>query len=87
MTTNTRPPSHVGEFFKYTVLDERGISIKEAAEDMGLTSTFLTFFVECKVGCSHETAKRLAKYTGTSVDVWNNMQDKWDTWMRDNRDV
>ena len=79
-----RKPSHPGEFFKFTVLDERGISITSAAEYLGVTRKALSEFVNGKTKCSHAMARRLAESTGTGVAIWINMQAKLDTWEAEN---
>ncbi len=80
----TRKPSHPGAFFKFAVLDERGISITSAAEHLGITRKALSEFVNGKAKCSHAMARRLAESTGTGVAVWINMQAKLDTWEAEN---
>jgi addiction module HigA family antidote len=82
-----RKPSHPGEFFKFTVLDERGISITSAAEHLGLTRKALSEFVNGKAKCSHAMARRLAIATGTGVGIWISMQAKLDTWEAENMDT
>jgi addiction module HigA family antidote len=79
-----RKPSHPGEFFKFTVLDERKISITSAAEHLGVTRKALSEFVNGKAKCSHAMARRLAESTGTGVAIWINMQAKLDTWEAEN---
>tara|TARA_R110000868_G_scaffold111520_1_gene301071 strand:- start:802 stop:1101 length:300 start_codon:yes stop_codon:yes gene_type:complete len=81
-----RKPSHPGEFFKFTVLDERGISITSAAEHLGVTRKALSEFVNGKAKCSHAMARRLSEATGTGVAIWINMQAKLDTWEAENMD-
>lgn len=80
----TRKPTHPGEFFKFAVLDERGLSITSAAEYLGITRKALSEFVNGKAKCSHAMARRLAESTGTGVAVWINMQAKLDTWEAEN---
>lgn len=82
-----RKPSHPGEFFKFTILDERGISITSAAEHLGITRKTLSEFVNGKAKCSHAMARRLAEATGTSVSIWINMQAKLDTWEAENMEM
>jgi addiction module HigA family antidote len=79
-----RRPSHPGEFFKFTILNERKISITSAAERMGLTRKALSEFVNGKSRCSHSMARRLAEATGTNVSVWIMMQARLDTWDAEN---
>lgn len=81
-----RKPSHPGKFFKFTILDERGISITAAAEHLGVTRKALSEFVNGKAKCSHAMARRLAESTGTGVAIWINMQAKLDTWEAENMD-
>lgn len=80
----TRKPSHPGEFFKFTILDERGISITSAAKHLGVTRKALSEFVNGKAKCSHAMARRLAEATGTGVAIWISMQAKLDTWEAEN---
>jgi addiction module HigA family antidote len=83
----TRKPAHPGEFFKFTILDERGISITSAAEHLGVTRKALSEFVNGKAKCSHAMARRLAEVTGTGVSVWIMMQAKLDTWEAENMKI
>ena len=82
-----RKPSHPGEFFKFTILDERGISITSAAEHLGITRKALSEFVNGKAKCSHAMARRIAESTGSGVAVWINMQAKLDTWEAEHMDM
>lgn len=83
----TRKPSHPGKFFKHTILDERGISITEAAVNLGVTRKALSEFVNGKAKCSHAMARRLAEVTGTGVGIWIMMQAKLDTWEAENMEI
>ena len=83
----TRKPSHPGIFFKYTILEERGISITMAASNLGITRKALSEFVNGRAKCSHAMARRLAEATGTGVSLWILMQAKLDTWEAENMDI
>jgi len=80
----TRKPSHPGEFFKFTILDERNISITDAATYLGVSRKALSEFINGKAKCSHAMARRLSESTGTGVSIWINMQAKLDTWEAEN---
>lgn len=82
-----RKPSHPGIFFKYSILDERGISITDASQNLGVTRKALSEFVNGKAKCSHAMARRLAETTGTGVAFWISMQAKLDTWEAENMDI
>lgn len=83
----TRKPSHVGVFFKMTILDERGISIVSAAKSLGITRKALSEFTNGKSKFSHAMARRLSEATGTGVAIWINMQAKIDTWEAENMEL
>lgn len=83
----TRKPAHPGMFFRNEVLEERGISVTDAAVYLGITRKALSEFVNGKAKCSHAMARRLAESTGTGVAFWINMQAKLDTWEAENMDV
>jgi addiction module HigA family antidote len=82
-----RKPSHPGVYFKFTILDERGISITRASEYLGISRKALSEFVNGKAKCSHAMARRLAEATGTGVAFWINMQAKLDTWEAENMEM
>jgi addiction module HigA family antidote len=81
---NSRKPSHPGEFFKFTILEEREITVSEAAKRLGVTRKALSEFVNGRSKCSHAMARRLAESTGTGAALWINMQAKLDTWQAEN---
>jgi len=83
----TRKPSHPGVFFKFTILDERGITVKDGASYLGVTRKTLSEFVNGKAKCSHTMARRLSVATSTSVSIWINMQAKLDAWEAENMEL
>tara|TARA_R110000765_G_scaffold88147_3_gene168715 strand:+ start:967 stop:1269 length:303 start_codon:yes stop_codon:yes gene_type:complete len=83
----TRKPSHPGEFFKFTILDERDITVKDGASYLGVTRKTLSEFVNGKSKCSHTMARRLSIATGTGVSMWINMQAKLDAWEAENMEL
>lgn len=82
-----RKPTHPGIFFRSEVLEERGISVTDAAAYLGVTRKALSEFVNGKAKCSHAMARRLAESTETGVAFWINMQAKLDTWEAENMEV
>lgn len=79
-----RKPLHPGYFLKEAILDEREISITQAAKNLGITRKALSEFINEKSKCSHMMARRLAEATGTGVAFWINMQANLDTWEAEN---
>ena len=80
MIKTNRKPTHPGAIFKEWFLDEADISVTEAAERLNMARPSLSNFINEKVGCSKEMARKLAESTGTGVSYWLNLQLKLDVW-------
>lgn len=59
-------------------LEELGISISQAAREMGIPANRLSQIVNEKRGISADTALRLARWLGTSANLWMNLQVAYD---------
>ena len=77
---NDRKPTHPGEVLLEDVIRPLGLSITEAARDLGVTRKTLSEFVNQRSGLSPEMALRIARATETSPESWLNMQSKLDLW-------
>jgi addiction module HigA family antidote len=75
-----RKPTHPGTLLKEDVLVPLGLTITEAATDLGITRKTLSEFVNEKSSLSPEMAVRIAKATNTTPESWLNMQTKLDIW-------
>ena len=75
-----RKPTHPGEIFKMDVLDALGMTVSAAAKAMGVSRKHLSAFVNERVPCSRDLAKRLAITTDTTIASWLNMQTALDVW-------
>lgn len=73
-------PLHPGEIVKDTLIDATGLSVKDAADRLGVSRTTLSRLVNCHSGISPEMALRLAKLFNTSIESWINLQAQYDTW-------
>jgi addiction module HigA family antidote len=73
-------PTHPGTLLKEDVLVPLGLTITEAATDLGITRKTLSEFVNEKSSLSPEMAVRIAKATNTTPESWLNMQTKLDIW-------
>jgi len=67
-------PSHPGAFIKIEVLDELGLSVKKAAEVLGVRRATLSELVNEKAGLSPEMALRLEKAFDLDMEVLLRMQ-------------
>ncbi len=75
-----RKPTHPGLLFKMDVLEPSGMTIGDAASVLSVSRKHLSAFVNGRVACSRDLAKRLAIATDTSVGSWLNMQTALDVW-------
>ena len=75
-----RKPTHPGLLFKQDVLQSSGMTISDAADVLGVSRKHLSAFVNERVACSRDLAKRLAIATNTSIGSWLNMQTALDIW-------
>ena len=75
-----RKPTHPGEVLLEDVIKPLGITITEAAQDLGISRKTLSELIHGKCGLSPEMAVRIAKATKTSPESWLAMQTKLDLW-------
>lgn len=79
-----RKPTHPGQVVKMDVLEPLNLSVTEAAKVLNVSRKHLSAFVNGRIPCSKDMAKRLAIALGTSVDVWLGMQNALDIWEMEN---
>jgi antitoxin HigA-1 len=75
-----RKPTHPGEVLLEDVIKPLGLTITEAAKDLGVTRKTLSELVNQKASLSPQMAIRIAKATHTSPESWLKMQAKLDLW-------
>jgi len=75
-----RKPTHPGEVLLEDVIKPLGITITEAAQDLGISRKTLSELIHGKCGLTPEMAVRIAKATNTSPESWLAMQTKLDLW-------
>jgi len=84
-------PPHPGEVIKGLWLDPMGITIKDAAEALGISRKTLSKIVNGGGSVTPEMAMRLSVFLGTSAEVWMGHQVAYDLWqlekVRDQLDV
>ena len=71
------PPIHPGHVLK-TVLEDAGVSANALALALRIPANRLTEIVNGRRSISADTALRLARYFGTSAQMWVNLQAKYD---------
>lgn len=73
-------PPHPGEFIKETCLKPLGLTITQAAKDLGVSRKALSELLSGKTGISPEMALRLAKAFNTTPESWLTQQMHYDLW-------
>jgi len=75
-----RKPTHPGEILREDVIKPLGLTVTQAARDLGVSRKTLSELVNQKAALSSEMALRIAKASNTSPESWLNMQTKLDLW-------
>ena len=73
-----REPIHPGEILLEEFLKPMELSQRDLADGIGVPYQRINELVNGRRGVTPGTALRLAKYLGTSADVWMNLQQRWD---------
>ena len=83
MGTMHNPP-HPGEILREDVLPEMGLSVTEAAKQIGVTRAALSRVLNGHAGISIEMALKIEKWLGVEqggrVEMWAGMQLDYDMW-------
>lgn len=82
-----RKPVHPGVLLKEDVLIPLGISVTDAANDLGVSRKTLSELINEKSSLSPDMAVRIAKATNTSPESWLNMQLKLDLWKSEQKEI
>ena len=74
---NGMRPVHPGEILREE-LDELGLSANALAKALGVPVNRITMILNSQRGVSADTALRLARYFGTTPQLWMNLQKSWE---------
>ncbi|MBF6568141.1 MAG: HigA family addiction module antidote protein [Candidatus Binataceae bacterium] len=75
-----RWPTHPGAILREDVLPELGLSVSEAARQLGVTRQTLHRIMAEKVSVTPEMAARLGRFCGNGPGLWLRMQQAYDLW-------
>ena len=78
MKTKLMKPIHPGEILMEEFLRPLGITQYRLAKDIHVPPRRINEIVLGKRGITADTALRLARYFNTSVDVWMNLQTRYE---------
>lgn len=73
-------PSHPGALLREDVLPAAGLSVKAAAEHMGVSRQMLHRVLAEKASITPEMALRIGKFCGNGPHLWLAMQQEHDLW-------
>ncbi len=73
-------PPHVGEILRELYLEPLGVSVTDAAKNLGVTRQALSRLVHEKTGISAEMAIRLAKAFENSPEFWLGLEKQYELW-------
>ena len=83
MSTMHNPP-HPGETLRDDVLPALGLSVTDAAAQLGVTRAALSRVLNARAGISPEMALRLERWLGVDhggrASIWLGMQAAYDLW-------
>lgn len=84
-----REPTHPGEMLEKEFLEPLCISQTELAKDLNTSFRTINEIVNAKRGISPEMAIKLARYFGTSEELWLNLQMQFDLYrtMEDKEEI
>ena len=74
---NGMRPVHPGEVLREE-LDELGLSANALSKALGVPVNRVTMILNGQRGVTADTALRLAKYFGTTPQLWLNLQKTWE---------
>jgi addiction module HigA family antidote len=75
-----RRPTHPGAILREDVLPALGLSVSEAARQLGVTRQMLHRIMAERVSITPETAARLGRFCGNGPGLWLGMQQACDLW-------
>ena len=71
---------HPGEILKEDVLPELGLSVTDAADQLGVSRVTLSRMINGRAAISADMAIRLAQWLGGNSETWLRAQVQYDLW-------
>jgi addiction module HigA family antidote len=69
---------HLGEILREEFMHAHGLTQTKLAAALGIPLQRVNLLLNGKRGITPDTAYRLARYFGTSVELWMGLQQDWD---------
>jgi addiction module HigA family antidote len=80
MTMKMFNPPHPGLIIREDVLPDLGLSVTEAANQLGVSRVTLSRVINGRAAISADMAIRLAQWLGGSAETWLRAQAQYDLW-------
>lgn len=71
-------PVHPGDILRNDFLEPLGLTAYRLAKELGVSRPTITQLVARRRNVTAEMALRLARYFGTSAQIWQNLQAQYD---------
>ena len=78
-------PVHPGEILREEYITERGLTITEVAEGLGITRQALSAVVNEKASITPELAVKLSEAFGNTAQFWINLQKNYEMWQAEKK--
>lgn len=78
MTTKKLRPVHPGDILLHEFMQPLKLSSYRVAKELGVTAPTVNEIVRRRRAITAEMALRLARYFGTSAQLWQNLQTQYD---------
>ncbi len=78
-------PPHPGETLKEDVLPDLGLTVTEAAAQLGVSRVALSRVINGHAAISAELAIRLAQWLGGNAEIWLRAQLQYDLWQAEKK--
>ena len=78
MDDDRLPEIHPGDILREEFLEPLGLTAYRLSKDIGVSQTRIMEILNGRRGITADTALRLARYFGTSAELWLNLQAQYD---------
>ena len=78
--TRMHNPPHPGKILKEDILPELGLTVTQAAEQLGVARVTLSRMINGNAAISAEMAIRLAQWLNGNAETWLRAQMQYDLW-------
>ena len=82
---NMHNPPHPGFTLKEDILPELGLSVTEAAGQLGVSRAALSRVINGRAAISADMAIRLSQWLGGSAEIWLRAQLQYDLWQAERK--